>query len=90
MATKQELYAQVVKLRKKDLKLTAANKNKNETDIRYSAEARLYCLAQPSLFYHILINDVINNVFYLSNEIKRFLCAVPCLIKKLKYCMTLT
>ena len=47
MATKQELYVQVVKLRRKDLKLTAANKNKNETEIRYSAEARLYCLAQP-------------------------------------------
>ena len=60
MATEQELYSQVIKLRKKDLKFTAANKNKNETDIRYSAESNIYCSEQPSVFSHIVVNDVVN------------------------------
>ena len=30
MATEQKLYAQVIKISKKDLKFIAANKNKNE------------------------------------------------------------
>ena len=73
---KQELYAQVVKLRGKDLGFTSENKNKNETDIRYSAESRMYCSAQPSVFSHILINDIVNTFFSLRNEGKLLLCAV--------------
>ena len=76
MAMKQELYAQVVKLRGKDLGFTSENKNKNETDIRYSAESRMYCSAQPSVFSHILINDIVNTFFSLRNEGKLLLCAV--------------
>ena len=68
MAMEQEKYAQVVNLRRKYLKLTAANKNKNETGIIYSAEAHLYCSAQPSVFSHILLNDVLNPFFFLSNK----------------------
>ena len=56
----QGLYAQLVKLHRKDLKFTAEDKNKNETCIRYSAEAHLYCLAQPSVFSHIVINNFVN------------------------------
>ena len=36
----------------------------------------MYCSAQPSLFPHILLNDVVNNFLCLSNDLKRFLCAV--------------
>ena len=32
--------------------------------IRYSAEAHLYYLSQPSVFYHIVINDVVNFIFF--------------------------
>ena len=46
------------------------------TDKRYSAEAHLYCSAQPSVFSQILDNDIFNKFFYLSNEINRLLCAV--------------
>ena len=46
------------------------------TDIRYSAEAHIYCSAQPSVFSHILLNDVVITFFSLRNEIKRLLCAV--------------
>ena len=35
METEQGLYAQVVKLRWKDLKLIAANKNKNEATFKF-------------------------------------------------------
>ena len=45
------------------------------TDIRYSAEANIYCSEHPSVFPHILLKDVVN-VFSLSSEIKRLLCAV--------------
>ena len=60
----QELYAKVFKIRRKGLKFTAANKNKYEPDIGYSAEEHLYCSSQPSVFYYILINDAVN-VFHL-------------------------
>ena len=46
------------------------------TDIRYSAEAHLYCSAQPSVFYHIVLNNVINTCLFLRNDINRLLCAV--------------
>ena len=35
MATEQELYVQVVKLYRKDLKFIAANKNKNESKFKF-------------------------------------------------------
>ena len=41
-----------------------------------SAEEHLCFSAQPSLFSHIVLNDVFNNFFSLVNETKRFLCAV--------------
>ena len=46
------------------------------TDIRYSTEAHLYCSAQPSVFYYIVINDVVNTRLFLSNDIDRLLCAL--------------
>ena len=36
----------------------------------------MYCSAQPSVFSHIVLNDVVNAFFYLSNEIKYLLCVV--------------
>ena len=36
----------------------------------------MYCLAQPSVLSHIVLNDVVNNFFSLINEIKRSMCAV--------------
>ena len=36
----------------------------------------MYCLAQPSVLSHIVLNDVVNNVFSLIHEIKRSMCAV--------------
>ena len=36
----------------------------------------MYCSAKPSLFYHIVLNDVVNIFFSLSNKIKRLLYAV--------------
>ena len=35
MAAEQGLYAQVVKIRQKDLKFIAANKNKNESKFKF-------------------------------------------------------
>ena len=45
-------------------------------DIRYSAEAHMYCLSHPSVFSHIVLNDVVNMFLFLSNEINALLCAV--------------
>ena len=39
MATKQVLYAKVVKLRRKDLKSIAANKNKNEGKFKFQGQS---------------------------------------------------
>ena len=39
MATEQGLYAQVVKLRLNDLKLIAANKNKNEAKFKFQGRS---------------------------------------------------
>ena len=39
MAVEQELYAQVVKLRQKDLKFIAANKNKNEAKFKFQGQS---------------------------------------------------
>ena len=36
----------------------------------------MYCYAQPSVFYRIVINDVVNTCLFLSNYINRLLCAV--------------
>ena len=36
----------------------------------------MYCLAQPSVFSYILLNDAVITFFSLSNEIKHLLCAV--------------
>ena len=36
----------------------------------------MYCLEQPLVFYHIVLNDVVNIFLSLNNEIKRFLCAL--------------
>ena len=38
-AMQQRLYAQVVKLRRKDLKLIAANKNKNEAKFKFQGQS---------------------------------------------------
>ena len=46
------------------------------TDRKYSEEANLYYLAQPSVFYRIVLNDFVNTFFSLINEIKRFMCVV--------------
>ena len=43
-AMQQRLYAQVVKLRRKDLKLIAANKNRNEAKFKFQSQsARSHC-----------------------------------------------
>ena len=39
MATEQGLYAQVVMLRRKDLKSTEANKNKNEAKFKFQGQS---------------------------------------------------
>ena len=45
------------------------------TDIRYSAKAQLYLSSQPSVFYHILLNDDV--IFFpFNSSIKRLMCAV--------------
>ena len=36
----------------------------------------MYCSAQPSVFSHILLNDVFNTHLLLSNYINNLLCAV--------------
>ena len=36
----------------------------------------MYCLAQTSLFSHIVLKYVVNIFFSLSNEINRLLCAL--------------
>ena len=36
----------------------------------------MFCSAQPSVFSHIVLNDVFNAFFSLSNEIHSLLCAV--------------
>ena len=44
MSTEQGLYAQVVKLRQKDLKFIVANKNKNEAKFKFQGQpARSQC-----------------------------------------------
>ena len=46
------------------------------TDIRYSAEAHIYCSAQSSLFSHIVPNADVNNFILFYSSVKGFLCAV--------------
>ena len=41
-----------------------------------SSEAHMYCSAQPSVFSHIVLNDVVNTCLFLRNYINRLLCAV--------------
>ena len=36
----------------------------------------MYCSAQPSVFSHVVLNDVVNTCLLLSNDINRLLCAV--------------
>ena len=36
----------------------------------------MYCSAQPSVFSHIVLNDVFNTFLLFSNDINRLLCAV--------------
>ena len=36
----------------------------------------MYCSEQPSVFSHIVLNDVVNTFLYLINKIKLLLCAV--------------
>ena len=36
----------------------------------------MYCSEQPLVFYQIVLNDVVNTFFSLSNEINCLLCAV--------------
>ena len=36
----------------------------------------MYCSAQPSVFFHIVFNDIFNTSLFLSNDINRLLCAV--------------
>ena len=46
------------------------------TYISYSAEAHMHCSEKPSVFSHIVLNDVVNDFLSLRNEIKRLLCSV--------------
>ena len=43
------------------------------TDISYSIEAHQYCSSQSSVFYHILLNDDVNNFLSFNISIKRFM-----------------
>ena len=52
------------------------DKNWYKIDISYSAEAHLYCSAQPSVFSHIVLNVDVSTFCYFSSSIKSFLCAV--------------
>ena len=36
----------------------------------------MYCSAQPSVFSHIVLNDVVNPFLFLINDINRLLCDV--------------
>ena len=36
----------------------------------------MYCSAQPSVFPHIVLNDVVNTCLFLRNDINNLLCAV--------------
>ena len=53
----------------------------------------MYCLAQPSVFSHIVLNDAVNTFLSLGNEIKRLLCVVAvaasCLVSSDKKSETL-
>ena len=51
-------------------------KHWGKTDIRYSAEAHIYCSAQPSVFSHIVLNDSANTFISFNGSIRRLLCAV--------------
>ena len=44
------------------------------TDVRYSAEAHIYCSAQPSVFFHIVLNDDVNTFLSFSSSTKKLLC----------------
>ena len=46
MATEQGLYAQVVKLNQKDLKIFAENKNKNEAKFNFQVQSAI-CWFNP-------------------------------------------
>ena len=58
----------------------------------------MYCSSQPTVFLHIILNDVVNTFLSLANEIKRLMCVVlvaaSCLLssdkKRVKYFMKLT
>ena len=51
-------------------------KHGDKTDIRYSAEAHLYCSAQPSIFTHIVLSVDVSTFFPFNSSIKHLLCAV--------------
>ena len=53
MAMEQSLYAQVVKLRRKDLKFVATDKNKNEAKFKFQAQS-----ARSQLWFDIDLNWV--------------------------------
>ena len=42
----------------------------------YNAEAHICCSAQPSVFYHIVLNAEVNTFPSFNSSIKRLLCAV--------------
>ena len=68
MAAEQGLYAQVVKLRRKDLKFIAENKNKNEAKFKFQGQSSISQSWIDIDFYWIRVN---------------FITRVPDLYKKL-------
>ena len=56
--------------------------------MRYGTEAHIYCSAQPSVFFYIVLNVDVSNFYFLNGPIKYLLCAVvvtaSCLISSEK------
>ena len=59
MEIEQSLYAQVVKLRRKDLKFVATDKNKNEAKFKFQGQS-----ARSQLWFDLDLNLVEINVFH--------------------------
>ena len=69
----------------------------DKTGIRYSAEAHLYCSAQPSSFYHIVLNADVNIFFFKQSNQTFDVCGIIGRIlfdiiwqKRMKQCMLRT
>ena len=51
-------------------------KSWDKTEIRYSAEAYIYCSAKPSVFYHVVLNVDVSTFCSFNSSVKRLMCVV--------------